>query len=121
VRNKSNDYRSAGLDRLVAKIQPSDYVVTPSLPMNIKTVTWLLAIDFVAIKESFESRLHAVERVPSDGQGKPVQIIPIRFIFTNKLTKGDKLMLAFDALVLSEMLKIEVNHGKLFMVTTALN
>ena len=113
VRNKSNAYRSAGIERLMVKIQPSDYVVTPSLPVNIKTAIWLLAIDFVATKEIFESRLHAVERVPSDGQGKPAQFIPIRFIFTNKLTKGDKLMMAFDALVLSEMLRIEVNYGKI--------
>jgi len=113
VRNKSNTYRSAGIDRLLVKIQLGDYVVTPSLPVNIKTAIWLLAIDFVATKEIFESRLHAVERVPSDGQSKPVQLIPIRFIFTNKLTKGDKLMLAFDALVLSEMLRIEINHGKI--------
>ena len=48
-----------------------------------------------------ESRLHAVERVPSEGRGKPAQFIPIRFVFRNKLTKDDRLLLAFDALVLS--------------------
>lgn len=39
---------------------------------------------------SLESRLHAVERVASEGRGKPAGIIPIRFIFRNKLseTKG---------------------------------
>lgn len=47
------------------------------------------------------------------GQSKQVQFIPIRFIFTNKLTKDDKLILAFDALVLSEMLRREVSHGKI--------
>jgi|LQYC01.1.fsa_nt_gi predicted RecB family nuclease len=113
VRNQSNAYRAAGLEQLMVKIKPSECVVTPSVPVNIKTATWLLAVDFVAIKETLESRLHAVMRVPSDGQGKPVQFIPIRFIFTNKLTKDDKLMLAFDALVLSEMLRIEVSHGKM--------
>ena len=113
VRNKSNAYRAAGLERLMVKNQPSECVVTPSVPVNIKTATWQLAVDFVAIKETLESRLHAVERMPSDCQGNPVKFIPIRFIFTNKLTKGDKLKLAFDALVLSEMLRIEVSHGKI--------
>src|SRR6516225_9077725 len=42
--------------------------------------------------------LHAIERVPSAGRGKPAQFIPIRFIFSNKLTKDDRLLLAFDAL-----------------------
>ena len=33
--------------------------------------------------------LHAIERVPSAGRGKPAQFIPIRFIITDKLTKDD--------------------------------
>src|SRR5260370_36686839 len=41
-----------------------------------------------------ESELHAVERVPAEGRGKPPQFIPIRFLFTNKLSKDDKLLLA---------------------------
>ena len=117
VRNKSNIYRSAGIDRLLVKIQPGDYVVTPSLPVNIKTAIWLLAIDFVATKEILESRLHAVERIPPDSQGNQVQFIPVRFIFANKLTKSNKLILAFDALVLSEVLRRDVSHGKIIHST----
>ncbi len=60
-----------------------------------------------------ETRLHAVERVPSEGRGKPAQFIPIRFIFANKLTKDDKLLLAFDALVLSQVLGREISLGKI--------
>ena len=99
------------------KIQPNECVVKPSVRFNIKTVTWLLAVDFVAINETFESRLHAVERIPPDSQGKQVQFIPVRFIFANKLTKSNKLILAFDALVLSEMLRREVSHGKIIHST----
>jgi hypothetical protein len=46
---------------------------------------------------ALQSCLHAVERILSEGRGKAAQFIPIRFIFTNKLTKDDKLLLAFDA------------------------
>src|SRR5208282_2072130 len=53
---------------------------------------------------SIEARLHAVERIPSTGRGQPAQFVPIRFIYRNNLTKDDKLLLAFDALVFSEML-----------------
>ena len=60
-----------------------------------------------------EPRLHAVERVPSEGRGKAAQFIPIRFIYRNKLTKDDKLLMAFDAFVLSEMLGREVSLGKI--------
>jgi predicted RecB family nuclease len=113
LRKRNNAYRAAGIERLMAKIQPGECVVKPSIPVNIKTATWLLAIDLVARKETFESCLHAVERIPTDGQSKPAQFIPIRFIFTNKVTKDDKLVLAFDALALSETLRMEVSHGKI--------
>jgi hypothetical protein len=60
-----------------------------------------------------ESNVHAVERLPSEGRGKPAQFIPIRFDPTNKPGKDAKLLLAFDALLLSEMLGQEVSLGKL--------
>lgn len=51
--------------------------------------------------------------MPPTGRGQPSQFIPIRFIFTNKLTRDDKLLLAFDALALAERLGSEVNLGKI--------
>ena len=62
---------------------------------------------------NFESRLHAVERVASEGRGKAAQFIPIRFIHRNKLTRDDRLLVAFDALVLSELLGRNANMGKI--------
>ena len=49
-----------------------------------------------------ESCLHAVKRLPSEGRGKAALIVPIRFVFRNKLTQDDR-SLAFDALVVSEL------------------
>src|SRR6266478_1413212 len=78
---------------------------------------------------SLTTCLHAVERVSSAGRGKPAQFLPIRFIFTNKLTKDDRLLLAFDALALSETLGREIavgqiihgeDHAKLKVKTSAL-
>jgi predicted RecB family nuclease len=62
---------------------------------------------------ALHSCLHAIERIPSEGRGKAAQFIPIRFIFTNKLSKDDKLLLAFDAFVISEMLGREIRLGKI--------
>jgi len=58
------------------------------------------------------SGLHAGERVPSQGRGKPAQFNPVRFLFFNKLTEDDRLLVAFDALVLSEVLGREVGCGQ---------
>ena len=65
-----------------------------------------------------EIRLHAVERVPSEGRGRPAQFIPIRFVFFNKLTKDDRLLLAFDAFVLSEAMGREVASARSSTATT---
>lgn len=63
--------------------------------------------------EIVESRLHAVERVPSEGRGKAAQFLPIRCLFFNKLTKDDKLLLAFDAFVLAQALGRDIPVGKI--------
>ena len=60
-----------------------------------------------------ESSIHAVERLSLEGRGKPVQFIPIRFVFTKKLTRDDKVLLAFDALILSEIQGRNVALGKI--------
>ena len=62
---------------------------------------------------TIETCLHAVERIPSAGRGQPAQFVPIRFIYRNKLTKDDKLLLAFDAFVLCKLLGREVRLGKI--------
>ena len=60
-----------------------------------------------------QSRLHAIERVPSEDRGKSAQFVPIQFVFRNKLTKDDRLQMAFDALVLSQLLGRNVSLGKI--------
>jgi hypothetical protein len=63
--------------------------------------------------------LHVVERVPAEGRGKAAQFIPIRCIFFNKLTKDDKLLLAYDAFVLGQVLGRDTAVGKLKMLRLA--
>src|SRR6266849_6939633 len=113
VRNQNESYREAGTKRLMEGIPPDECVLPSTDPANLKAAKWRLALDFPAPVQNLESRLHAVERVASEGQGKPAQFIPIRFVFTNKLTRDDKLLLAFDALVFSEMLGHEASLGKI--------
>ena len=73
---------------------------------------WHLAIQTIARAQNLESSIHAVERLMSVGGDKPT-LIPIRLVFTNKVHKHDKLSLAFDALVLSQMLGHEVGTGRI--------
>ena len=50
---------------------------------------------------------------PPEGRGKAAQFIPIRFVFNNKLAKDDRLLLAFDAFVLSTALGRQIDTGKI--------
>ena len=112
VHEQNDAYRKEAVQRLVTVTEGEAAVAIPSAA-NLKTATWRLAGDLPLETETMASRLHAVERVPSQGRGKAAQFVPIRFVFRNKLTKDDRLLLAFDALVLSEVLGREVSVGKI--------
>jgi hypothetical protein len=127
---KSDSYRIENAKRMLETTLETERVVSPDTT-KLRTAGWRLAAtvhvrtpddallhpstskDKTQHKIHSESYIHAVERIPSEGRGKPAQFIPIRFIFTNKLGKDDKLLLAFDALVLSQVLGREVNFGKI--------
>ena len=140
VRTQDESYEREAARRLQETVPEPERVVAPSVSENLKTAKWRLAVDLVAQASSpassgsvplaegtaggtpgeladetsaLQSRLHAVERIPSEGRGKAAQFIPIRFIFRNKLTQDDRLLLAFDAQVLSQLLGREVSLGKI--------
>ena len=116
VKTQTDSYREAETTRMVADFPDSEVDRSPSAE-NTKSTTWRLATGMAVEAEMgacvLESELHAVERVPAGGRGKATQFIPIRFIFTNKLGKDDKLLLAFDALALGKTLAREISFGKI--------
>ncbi len=108
---QKESYRTAEIHRLLSRTHPSECMVSPSAD-NLKAGKWRLATGVLAQTSHLESYLHAVERLPSQGRGEPAHLIAIRFVPANKVSKDAKLLLAFDALVLSEMLGQEINLGK---------
>ena len=113
VREQNDAYRAEAGKQLTTGLPETDLVVAPPAAGNLKAATWRLALDLPIQAGERESRLQAVERVPSEGRGKPAQFIPIRFNFFNKLTKDDRLLVAFDALALSDALGRQVSIGKI--------
>ncbi|HTV42303.1 MAG TPA: IS66 family transposase [Candidatus Sulfotelmatobacter sp.] len=139
VKSQTASYRATEIERLVSQIPNNEFVASPPLE-SFRSGKWRLALDTemqisppmsagsVPLPEcvpnetpgkpapdsaTLQSCLHAVERIPAEGRGRPAQFITIRFIFTNKLGKDDKLLLGFDAFVLSEMLGRAVSLGKI--------
>ncbi len=113
ARQQNETYLEYGLKRSFAMVPESDRATTPPIPKNLKYVTWRLAIDVRWRMRELESRLQAVERIPSEVHGRPAEFIPYRFEFANKLAKEHRLLIAFDAFLLSEVLGREVNLGKI--------
>jgi predicted RecB family nuclease len=113
LRTQNESYCSDGIKRLIEGMTPDEFVVGPPGMENLKTAKWRLAVNLLVRAHNLESNIHAVERVPLEGQDQPAKFIPIRFVFTNKLTRHDNLMLAFDVFILSEMLSLEVGLGKI--------
>lgn len=112
VKTETDSYRSAEVNCSMQTVPWDECAVSPSTE-NVKAARWRLAVDHAAQTDNLESRPHAVERVPSEGRGKPAQFIPTRFIYRTKLTAHDKFLAAFDAFVLSETLGREVSLGKI--------
>lgn len=114
IRVQNESYRSEELKRITARVPSDECIISPPSIENLKAPKWQLAVNLVAAHaQKFESCIHAVEQIPSQGRGKSAQFIPIRFVFTNKLTRDDKLLLGFDAFVLSEVMGCEIGLGKI--------
>jgi predicted RecB family nuclease len=105
VKSQSASYVATQTTRLVSESPKDESVVLLALE-NFKGGEWRLATGIVVQAQlnscTLECKLHAIERMPPEGRGRPAKFVPTRFIFTNKLGKDDKLLLTFDALVLME-------------------
>src|SRR6266540_247820 len=113
VRPQTESYRNDRIKDLESIAGRDGRIITAPLTENPKVADRGYVFDFVARAQNLESHIHIVERTPPEEPVKPVQFIPIRFVYTNKFTKDDKLLLAFDALVLSEVFGREVGIGRI--------
>ena len=124
VRTEQESYRADAARRLIANA-PADECAIATASTNLKTAQWRFAFELrssrgheahtspTGISQSLLTSAATIERIPSAGRGMATQFIPIRFSFTHKLGKDEKLLLAFDAFVLSGMLGREVRLGKI--------
>jgi predicted RecB family nuclease len=109
---RGDRYRADEVERLSANKRAGECLVAPTVE-TMKSTACLLTVDVPARAANVETRIAAVERVPSAGRGKPSQFIPIRFAWPNKLGRHEKLMLALDALALAETFGHDVPVGKI--------
>jgi predicted RecB family nuclease len=78
-----------------------------------KSAPWRFAHADGVSAQNLETSLHAIQRIAPEGARKTPQLVPIRFVPANKLSRSDKLMAGFDALVLSKAFDLKVNLAKI--------
>jgi hypothetical protein len=74
----------------------AEWVKAQNDSYRMSETRWLassLALQVQMDSCALESELHALQRVPAKSRARPTEFIPIRFVFTNKLNKDDKLLL----------------------------
>src|SRR6266705_4185211 len=113
VRIKNDVFRIEGTKRLVAEVAPDKCAIGTQAMGSLKPAQWNLGIDFTVRSQNLQCSCHAVQPIPAAGRGRTAQFVPIRFVFRNKLNRDDKLLVAFDTRVLSEVLRREVGFGKI--------
>ena len=116
LKTQNHSYRVNETRRLVAEFSNDEVVLSPDME-NLKVAKWRLTSNLAVHAQMdccvLESEIHALECMPAEGRKKLSEFIPIRFVFTNKLSEDDKLVLAFDAFVLSRSLGYEIGLGKI--------
>jgi predicted RecB family nuclease len=113
VKAQNEAFRAVALRRLQETVPENERVIEPPRSDNLKAAQWRLAVDMEVSADNAVSRLDSVERVVPKGRGRAAQLIPIRVTFRNKLIRDDRLLVAFDAQVLSEVLGCDVDLGKI--------
>ncbi len=113
VQTRDESYRNDGIRCLQERMAQDECVIRPPSAGNLKAAKWRLAVDFMAHAQDCESGIDVLERIPLERRGGSAQFIPIRFVFNNKLTLDDRLLIGFDACVLSELLGHKVDLGKI--------
>ena len=106
-------YQREGIKRVTQTLATNACVTGASVTLTGKRAKWRVAIGLVARAGDLESTIDAIEQVPAESRGKQGQLIPIRFLRTNTLIRDDRMLVAFDAVVLSEMLGCAITFAKI--------
>jgi hypothetical protein len=87
LRIQNESWHREAVKRLTPGNVLGESVGSPPAATDLEMAQWHFAVEYVVRSQNMESRLHAVERILSEGRSKPAQFIPIRFIPTNKISR----------------------------------
>lgn len=106
-------YRTNGINRLNADCRATECLTGRFDAAALKGGQWRLAVNCPVTANAWESQLDALERCVGPKRGRRAQLVPIRFVRASKVTMEDKLLVAFDSVVLAGMTGHEIPIGRL--------
>jgi predicted RecB family nuclease len=112
AREQAATYRRAVVTRLRERLSPLGPSGVFFDPAEAISAQWRCSVDIRARSQQLETLLHAVERRPSR-TGRAAQLVPLRSVRAHRPSTVDRLLLAFDALVLTETLGYQVGVGRI--------
>lgn len=112
LRNQQNEFRTLAAKKLDTLFYESNIKVNQSTKIKLNTSRYLYH-NYIAKSDSLESSIDAFESISNQQQTKHSNIIIFRFVVKNKITKEDKIILAYNAFVLSEMLHCKIEFARI--------
>ena len=106
------NFREEGFRRLTEKKKTKQYDMGRLNGTAVEDGQWQFALNCVVTSQSWESHLDAIERKTQSKPEKSFHLVPVRFVHRNKVTIEDKLLVAFDALVLAGMTRRKILFRK---------
>jgi len=97
---QTESYRIEGIHKVTAE-HPHELDSSSLESGRWKNASWHFALDQVVQTQDWEARIQVVQRIP-EVPNSSAQLVPFRFVPTSKLSNADKMMAAFDALVLAK-------------------
>lgn len=98
--NRLDDFRQKCLAKLCPNSEEDECLIDGSSSEALENSKYRLVVDCVVQAQGLRSHIHALERSGTPVKLKHSPFIPIRFSPNEKITKVDKLLITFDALVL---------------------
>ena len=112
-RHLVEDYKQQCYRQWRADFGEAACLVGVALPQDLDNSQCRLAMDCTVRTQEMQAHLHAVERVASPSKPNDSPYMPIRCVPREKITRQDKLLLAFDALAIATVSGQVPRFGKL--------
>lgn len=112
VATQTESYRREGKHKLTAE-HPYELGSGILESGRWKRVTWQFALDQIVQTQDWEANFQVLQRISPEGTNSSPQLVPIRFVPNNKLSNSDKMVAAFEALVLAKSIGVKVGVAKI--------